>query len=457
MKKYLRSPVYGEWIILLFLSPLFLFPTGHLGLALLLIPFFWLLRKLEFGWFFPATPYDLAILLLLVMTALSFVVTFDASLSITKITGLLYGVALFYAAVSYSRDRSVWPIVIFLLLAGVMIATMGFLSVAWPPPFVFLNQARDIFSPTALVIPGTVDGLIHPNELAGVLNWLIPLMLACLIGLARYLWQKSKIGLFLLAVSTAYSILILFATQSRGGLLGLGVGVVAVVAFYVSPRWRIVLAVGSLVALVALGTHLHNTLDQEVVGDTFDLTGRFEIWSRALIAIADFPLTGMSMNGFRQVVHSLYPLFTIPPTTDLGHAHNNLLQTALDLGLPGLISYLALWFISAALLWRTWKELLRRHARRHPYFALTAGLSGSLLSGWVFGVFDAVPLGARPAFIWWLLLGLTASIHYAVNHSGERLHSRRRYSSGATTSMEHELTGIPAAPHSITRTGDSTS
>ena len=53
-------------------------------------------------------------------------------------------------------------------------------------------------------------------------------------------------------------------------------------------------------------------------------------------------------------------------------------------------------------------------------------MAGSLLAGWVFGIVDAVALGARPAFIWWLLLGLTATVHYAVGYSGESLRHRHR-------------------------------
>jgi O-antigen ligase len=449
MKKYLRSAVYWEWIVLLLLSPLFLFPSGHFGLALLLIPFFWGLRKLTFGRFLPTTPYDLALLLLLAMAAFSLFVTFDVSLSMNKLSGLLYGVALFYATVNFSRDRSIWPIAMFFPLAGVAIATVGLLSSEWLAPFGFLNRPRDYFPSISLTVPGTVGGMVNPNELAGVLNWLVPVMLACLIGVGNRLWHRSKIGLFLLAVTTGYSILILLATQSRGGLLALGVGTAAMVAFFVSPRWRFVLIIGLVVALLTTATYIHDTLNQDLVGDAFGLTGRVEIWSRALIAIGDYPLTGMSMNGFRRVVHVLYPLFTIPPTTDLGHAHNHLLQTSIDLGLPGLISYLALWVISAALLWKTWKNLTFRHARRHPYFALTAGLSGALLSGWVFGIFDAVSLGSRPSFIWWILLGLAASVHYAVNHSGERLHNRHRSATEGRIPNRAETIGAPSTQHSI--------
>jgi O-antigen ligase len=43
-----------------------------------------------------------------------------------------------------------------------------------------------------------------------------------------------------------------------------------------------------------------------------------------------------------RVVPVLYPLFTVPLDSDIAHAHNIFLQTALDLGIPGLVAYLAL-------------------------------------------------------------------------------------------------------------------
>ena len=125
-------------------------------------------------------------------------------------------------------------------------------------------------------------------------------------------------------------------------------------------------------------------------------------------------------------MHALSPLYSISAEVDLGHAHNHLLQAALDLGLPGLVSYVAIWWISAGLLWSTYRRLHQRRAARHSYYGLMAGLAGSLLAGWVFGIFDAVALGARPGFLWWLLLGLTAGVHYAVVYSGQSLRRSRR-------------------------------
>jgi hypothetical protein len=147
------------------------------------------------------------------------------------------------------------------------------------------------------------------------------------------------------------------------------------------------------------------------VGDTFGLQGRLEIWSRAIFALQDFPLTGLSMNGFRRVVHLLYPLFTISPELDLAHAHNHLLQAGLDLGLGGLIAYLSLWLIAAFLLWQSWQHLQHVHRRNQPLHVLIVGLSGSFVAAWVFGIMDAITLGARPGFIWWLLLALLTSVH----------------------------------------------
>jgi putative inorganic carbon (HCO3(-)) transporter len=114
----------------------------------------------------------------------------------------------------------------------------------------------------------------------------------------------------------------------------------------------------------------------------------------------------MSMNGFRRVVHILYPLFLISPATDIAHAHNQLLQTGLDLGLPGLVAYLALWWISAVLLWRSW-----RGAPDTAHRALVVGVAGALVASWIFGLLDAISLGAKPGFMWWLLLALLVALH----------------------------------------------
>ena len=426
MHKLAQLLLRWEWaILLLLLIPVALLPWGYAAASLIVVPLLWLLRKVTTGRFLTATPYDLALVALVAMIGLSVTVTFDWAVSGPKIVGIFLGIALLYATAGHGRQgRSLWPIVSVILLAGMLMAVVGLVGGEWPPPYEFLNRAST-WLPLPEGVPGAVDGVVNPNELAGVLSWVLPLALACLIVSLRRATRARFVIVALLPAIVFLSFL-LVATASRGGMLAATLGSLLVIACFVPTRWRLVLGIGVLVGLGALVAYTGSRADQNIVGDAVGMSGRLEIWSRALLAIGDFPLTGTSVNGFRRVVNVLYPLYTIPADIDLGHAHNQVLQAALDLGLPGLVAYLALWAISAGLLWSSYRRLSLRHASRHPYFGLVAGLAGSLLAGWIFGLFDSISLGARPGFIWWLLLGLTAGAHYAVVYSGETLRRRRR-------------------------------
>jgi putative inorganic carbon (HCO3(-)) transporter len=180
----------------------------------------------------------------------------------------------------------------------------------------------------------------------------------------------------------------------------------------------VALAAGLVVAAVGLPRLL-----QFVVGfgggsgqpaSLYTVEGRIELWARAIYGIQDFPFTGMGMNIFRLFVHSLYPMYLAEPGADIGHAHNLWLQAALDLGVPGLAAYLGLWLGAAALLVRAWRAAgpggegaLRSAALGRP---IVLGLGGGLLAHLIFGLTDAVALGAKPGLVWWLMLGLIASL-----------------------------------------------
>jgi putative inorganic carbon (HCO3(-)) transporter len=74
------------------------------------------------------------------------------------------------------------------------------------------------------------------------------------------------------------------------------------------------------------------------------------------------------------------------------------LQTALDVGLPGLIAYLALLLVATALCWR-----LYRHGGKVEA-SLAVGLWASLAATHLFGLTDAIALGAKVGvFLWWNL------------------------------------------------------
>jgi putative inorganic carbon (HCO3(-)) transporter len=425
MRQAAKVIMQWEWLWLLFLLPILLFPLGLGSLFLLLVPILWLTRWISVGRFFPPTAYDVAIAVLLLMVLVSLYATFDIGISLAKVSGVLLGIALFYGAIAYTRQHrnGLWHLLVVFLGAGVVIALAGLIGVRWLTPFAFLNNVRAALPVAPAAVPGTIDGMINPNEVAGALDWTLPVFVAITFALGRSLrrplgrslrrplgqwpWWKHMLLFLLLVGTTLFTLAILLATLSRSAILGLFFSLLVMVA--IPYRWGRWLLLAAMLAGLGFAFYFGPEVifpDNSQNSGQFDLQIRLEIWSRALYALADFPLTGLGMNGFRYVVHDLYPLFLIPADVDLAHAHNHWLQAGLDLGIVGLVAYLALWLISMALLWQSWQWA------GGPYQqALIVGLSGAVAAGWVFGLFDAIALGARPGFLWWLLLALIASVH----------------------------------------------
>lgn len=240
--------------------------------------------------------------------------------------------------------------------------------------------------------------------------------------------------LLTLGLSTLLVTAVLILTQSRGSYLSMVIAGLSMLFVVSGRRWRFGLTIGTVVFGLMLGGLLVRAGGWDslilVLGNsslpgvsvvTFD--SRVEIWSRAIYGIQDFPITGMGMNTFREIVHVLYPLFLISPNVDLAHAHNEFLQIALDLGIPGLISFLAVNFCVLWILKEVWKTA-RQNALNSPRFLFASpemtqmivlGLFGGHLAHLLFGLTDAIALGAKPGVLWWMLLGLIVALHAQVS------------------------------------------
>lgn len=423
MRRTIQLFLHWEWLILIVALPVLMFPSGVRSLALLIIPLFWLVRWLTTGRVIASTPLDTAVLLLAVALLVSLYAVFDIELSMPKIAGLVTGIALMYAVVAYMREapQGKWHILAAIALVGTGMALVGLIGTGWAGVARPLNSIGTLLPGDLGRIPGAVNGVINPNELAGTMGWIAPLLIACTIGLWRPLWHKQKLLLLGLLLSALLTATILVATLSRGGILGFGLALLVMLAIrYRWARWLLLVTIVAGIVLAA-AYDLPTLILGGDATDEFGLEGRIEIWSRAIYGMQDFPFTGMSMNGFRRVVHILYPLFLVSPDVDLGHAHNHLLQAGLDLGIPGLIAYLAIWMGSAGMLWRSWL-----HATTVGDRTLVVGLAGSLTAGWFFGMLDAIALGARPGFVWWLLIALVIGVFDSV---------RKRMEVGVTTAV----------------------
>jgi len=85
-----------------------------------------------------------------------------------------------------------------------------------------------------------------------------------------------------------------------------------------------------------------------------------------------------------------------------------LLQVGVDLGMPGLIAYLALLINLFAMLIVTLRSLPSHTWQRNA----AIGATGSLVAMLVHGLLDAVTWGTKLAFISWLLFALITLLFF---------------------------------------------
>lgn len=414
-----------ETVVLSFLVLVALFPSPNRFLAFFALPVIWLWRWRSTRHFIPRTPLDVPMLGLSLMVLVSLYATYDIAVSLPSIAQIVLGIILFQSVVMWAQTRRGWWFVtVSFGIAEFTVATVGLLGTRWINKVQALNSLTSAFSPRLLGIPGIDEGL-HPNIVAGTLLWSLPLILllsrfAILKGWLRQKYLKTLWALAILLISSVI-LGVFILTQSRSGYIAFAVTATGLLLLLLpTSRYRLVVG-GLLVSAIAIGAVVaysdRNALDRIVNSnaasdaalslDTLD--GRLEVWSRALYGIEDFPFTGMGMNTFRKIVHVLYPLFLTSPDRDIGHAHNEFLQAALDLGIPGLIAFISLYLISFWMLIQIWRA--DSGDDRELTQTLVLGLGGGLFAHLLFGLTDAVIFAAKPAILFWMLLGLIAALY----------------------------------------------
>jgi len=427
-----------QWVLLALASPFLLFPSPSRSLALFVVPGLWIVAWLAGREPLPRTPLNATLLLMYLMVLVSTLVTFDIAFSLPKIAGLVLGIGVFFAFVRYGKTaRGWWLSLITFVGVGSGIAAFALVGTKWAAKFSILTPLTSRLAPRITGLPGVEEGL-HPNQVAGGLVWVL-LLIVVLLGttiIRRREWlaalgQRRGVTMaFVLAVSTLLITSTFLLTQSRSGYIGFVIASIVILLIVLPSRWRWAFFGSIVVTIVLAAFFLWPSRPAILLGSAFGsnpageaglsldtLEGRMELWSRAIYGIQDFPFTGMGLNTFRRVVHMLYPLFLIGPDVDIGHAHNEYLQAALDLGIPGLIAFLALYIGAFWMLLAVWKATRDSAGTWSSPAgsgfltkALVLGLGGGLLAHMVFSLTDATALGAKPGILFWMLLGLICGL-----------------------------------------------
>ncbi len=197
----------------------------------------------------------------------------------------------------------------------------------------------------------------------------------------------------------------LLLTGSRGGILSCGGGLISMaVLFLVKKQMRAasikIFGVAIIIFFYGLGVGLERTAAR--FGQDGDLEHRLDIAGSVLPMIADYPLSGVGMGAFN-TAYSPYALPQYGRNVDVVHAHNDWIEVAAEMGLPGLVlcgSGFA-WFMGTSI--RSWRK------RNDPGVLGTgAGIMAGLISIALHSFFDfgmrvpanALATGLLCALLW---------------------------------------------------------
>jgi len=280
--------------------------------------------------------------------------------------------ALYFFVASEVQEEEVLPIALAMILAGALAAAQG------------INQAVTHTGPAGFLFPlaghiflrayGTFE---QPNPYAGYLGLTAPLAYGILLGIwstgmsdgkgILRLRQRAALTLFT-AVALGLMTVAMLLTLSRGGWLGFAAAAL-IVSVLVSRRTAVLVTLGVFLGSAALLLSSFHVLPPSLVqratnfmpylGDwditrivvtpqNFALVERLAHWRAGWLMFIAHPWTGVGFGNYP----AAYPLFALPDWTDpLGHAHNYYLNVLAELGLGGLLAYLALWAAAFQLAW----------------------------------------------------------------------------------------------------------
>lgn len=394
-----------------------------LVVAVGLICFFSTLRYFDNQqkWWLVVTPVDIAIIGLSLLLPMTWWISIDRATTDTQILRLLNGIGLFYAAVYWLSSKPSVTKLLQIIFAfegmGLLVVVMGVVSTKWP-----VNKSN-IFDHIYHYLTPISTGNVHPNVLGGTILLFLPIPLtACLFPLlvkyrqsqplSRIYGQGWILGHGLVSFCLFCALIL---TQSRGA----GMGLIAMLGLLVlclgGKRCRLLLF-GGIAVVGIFGMcfpQQFTTLFSRLTSDSAISTSalRFEVWSRAYYMLQDFPFTGIGMGNFRQVLETMYPLFLT--TEVIPHAHNLFLQIGVDLGVIGLICWLAIVLGVTASIYSVIRQTETNLDKPEAFiqYMLAIAFLGSQTALLIHGLVDAVTWsGVRTAPFVWLLWGIAVGM-----------------------------------------------
>lgn len=238
--------------------------------------------------------------------------------------------------------------------AGVVTAVYGLSQLFLPPAFFAESLMREWYGGLGYLRPLSTFG--SPVVFGGFLSFVIPIAVSLALtsgGGGRYVWSA--------AVALMCAALVLTSTRAAwlAGVLA-GAEFAAAVGRQISRHWRVLLATLLVTGavLLALGVGAPSRMSPQLLGSraasSFDIGAgsagqRVYIWKQVVALIRARPLLGWGLETLREVFpydrSTLVRVFGARPVI-VDRAHNDLLHTAVSIGVPGAVAYASFWLVS---------------------------------------------------------------------------------------------------------------
>jgi putative inorganic carbon (HCO3(-)) transporter len=372
--------------------------SGFLGLgALLWVGKMIVMRKMDFK----ATPFDIGIALLIVLSASSIWASPDREFSFYNYYNLMGRyILIYYLAVNNIRSsdqvkRLVWA----MLISAVVVSLYGFhqyffganvSAMEWVDGEQFPDLKMRVFST-----------LENPNLLAG--------FLVTMMAIASGMGYKSDTVKSKMIFA---SLVILFGgclvlTYSRGAWISL----LAIIGMYGVLCNRKIFWL--LLLLPVIGFFAHDALLERLMSimnptDTSS-TLRLALWESTIAMIMDKPFFGIGWGAY-WMVYPDYDFFINNPNTKIFHAHNMYLNIAAEIGIPGLLTFLSMMYGHIRLALSSIGG-----AAQHWSSGVMLGIVGAICGLIVNGFTDYVLFNIQLSMLFWLLNALIVVV-WQLNH-----------------------------------------
>jgi O-antigen ligase len=309
--------------------------------TLIALSVFLLEKSLTWNWKWIRTPLDKPILCLLLLCFLSSVFSLHRYTSIWSFIQLLNYLAIFYLIIHTVRTRANFKQLVYLIVGvATFLSVFGLFKKFGVNPFPWWDYGDLKYSPDW--VSATYG---NHNHLAGYLEMAIPIIL----GLFLLGYRTGKV--FILSYLTLLTLIALILSLSRGGWIGLLLGLTFMAIVLVTNRYftrkKLIAALAGgflAAAFVVLAStpvveRIRTVMEKE---EETSFHSRMMVWGGVIEMIGDYPLLGTGPGTFETIFTQYQPPGLRCRFTT---AHNDYLHFISEAGLP--LIAIIIWMIIA--------------------------------------------------------------------------------------------------------------